>query len=269
MATASSAQREPSMEEILASIRRIIEDSDTGRKPDDVVGVTQDVEPAAKRTTVDVEAFRAELRTEPQVSKAEELAAVKPAVRPVEQVGAASLTEGRRPHVTLAEVGAQLATEKPAYLPSNGASSLGEVVDTTESREAGIADAVQAPLADEQPWGAAANSSSSVQVDVAVPVTHNEPLENLTSRLAEVEHLEPVADASSSRLAIVSEQTSRQVAAAFGELSEAFATRSKKTFDDMAEEMLKPMLQDWLDNNLPTLVERLVREEIERVARGA
>ncbi|MBZ9917266.1 DUF2497 domain-containing protein, partial [Mesorhizobium sp. BR1-1-7] len=30
-----------------------------------------------------------------------------------------------------------------------------------------------------------------------------------------------------------------------------------------------PMLQDWLDNNLPTLVERLVREEIERVARGA
>ncbi|RWG13270.1 MAG: DUF2497 domain-containing protein, partial [Mesorhizobium sp.] len=32
MATASSAQREPSMEEILASIRRIIEDSDTGRK---------------------------------------------------------------------------------------------------------------------------------------------------------------------------------------------------------------------------------------------
>ncbi|TGV63965.1 DUF2497 domain-containing protein, partial [Mesorhizobium sp. M00.F.Ca.ET.149.01.1.1] len=37
----------------------------------------------------------------------------------------------------------------------------------------------------------------------------------------------------------------------------------------MAEEMLRPMLQDWLDNNLPTLVERLVREEIERVARGA
>ncbi|MBX4420684.1 DUF2497 domain-containing protein, partial [Mycobacterium tuberculosis] len=29
------------------------------------------------------------------------------------------------------------------------------------------------------------------------------------------------------------------------------------------------LLQDWLDNNLPNLVERLVREEIERVARGA
>jgi cell pole-organizing protein PopZ len=33
MAQASSAQREPSMEEILASIRRIIEDSDTYRRP--------------------------------------------------------------------------------------------------------------------------------------------------------------------------------------------------------------------------------------------
>ena len=40
------------------------------------------------------------------------------------------------------------------------------------------------------------------------------------------------------------------------------------SFDEMAEEMLRPMLQDWLDNNLPTLVEKLVREEIERVARG-
>ena len=71
------------------------------------------------------------------------------------------------------------------------------------------------------------------------------------------------------RSAIISEQASRQVAAAFGELSEAFSARSKKTFDEMAEEMMRPMLQDWLDNNLPTLVERLVREEIERVARGA
>ncbi len=63
--------------------------------------------------------------------------------------------------------------------------------------------------------------------------------------------------------------TADSVAAAFGELSEAFASRSRKTFDEMAEEMLRPMLQDWLDNNLPALVERLVREEIERVARGA
>ena len=71
-----------------------------------------------------------------------------------------------------------------------------------------------------------------------------------------------------SKPAIISPSAGRQVAAAFGELSEAFAARSKKTFDDLAEQMLRPMLQEWLDNNLPILVERLVREEIERVARG-
>ncbi|TIX79326.1 MAG: DUF2497 domain-containing protein, partial [Mesorhizobium sp.] len=44
MATASSVQREPSMEEILASIRRIIEDNDTGRKqPDEADDLLQDL----------------------------------------------------------------------------------------------------------------------------------------------------------------------------------------------------------------------------------
>jgi cell pole-organizing protein PopZ len=33
-------------------------------------------------------------------------------------------------------------------------------------------------------------------------------------------------------------------------------------------EMLRPMLKVWLDENLPPLVERLVRAEIERIARG-
>jgi len=59
-----------------------------------------------------------------------------------------------------------------------------------------------------------------------------------------------------------------QVAAAFGELTEAFSTNRRRSFEEIAEEMMRPMLQDWLDNNLPVLVERLVREEIERVARG-
>ena len=68
--------------------------------------------------------------------------------------------------------------------------------------------------------------------------------------------------------AIISDRTGKQVAAAFGELSEAFAASRRRSFDEMAEEMLRPMLQDWLDNNLPTLVEKLVREEIERIARG-
>lgn len=269
MATASSAQREPSMEEILASIRRIIEDSDTGRKPDDTTAVTQDVELTAKQATADVEAFRAELRTKSHMSKVEELAVVQSVSQPGEQVGAISATEERRPQVTLTEVGAQLTIEKPAHSSFEGAPSLSQIVETTDNNPAESAGAVHTALTDEQPWGAAANSSSGFQADTVAPTIRTEPAGSAASKLDEVERHEPVADTPSSRLAIVSEQTSRQVAAAFGELSEAFASRSKKAFDDKAEEMLKPMLQDWLDNNLPTLVERLVREEIERVARGA
>ena len=32
--------------------------------------------------------------------------------------------------------------------------------------------------------------------------------------------------------------------------------------------MLRPMLKSWLDDNLPGMVERIVKAEIERVSRG-
>jgi cell pole-organizing protein PopZ len=38
--------------------------------------------------------------------------------------------------------------------------------------------------------------------------------------------------------------------------------------EETVKELLRPMLKQWLDDNLPPLVERLVRAEIERVARG-
>lgn len=38
--------------------------------------------------------------------------------------------------------------------------------------------------------------------------------------------------------------------------------------EDSIREMLRPMLKAWLDDNLPGIVERLVRQEIERMARG-
>jgi uncharacterized protein len=40
------------------------------------------------------------------------------------------------------------------------------------------------------------------------------------------------------------------------------------TLDELVQDMLRPMLREWLDDNLPQLVERLVREEIQRVSRG-
>ena len=45
-------------------------------------------------------------------------------------------------------------------------------------------------------------------------------------------------------------------------------TQNGRTIEDLVKDMLRPMLKNWLDDNLPGLVERLVRAEIERVSRG-
>ncbi|GGD22467.1 DUF2497 domain-containing protein [Aureimonas glaciei] len=67
---------------------------------------------------------------------------------------------------------------------------------------------------------------------------------------------------------LMSEAAGAQVASAFDELARAIREGQMKSMEEMAGHMLRPMLQEWLDDNLPRIVERLVREEIERVARG-
>jgi uncharacterized protein len=67
---------------------------------------------------------------------------------------------------------------------------------------------------------------------------------------------------------LLSHEAGEQVARSFKELVDVFNGMEHQSVEDMARDMLQPMLREWLDDNLPTLVERLVREEIERVARG-
>ena len=67
---------------------------------------------------------------------------------------------------------------------------------------------------------------------------------------------------------LLSETAGAQVAKSFGELADVFDGLERRSVEDMTQEMLRPMLQEWLDDNLPRIVERMVREEIERVSRG-
>jgi cell pole-organizing protein PopZ len=280
MATASSVQREPSMEEILASIRRIIEDSDTGRKqPEDAAELRQDAEPVeADQPEAEVTMFRSEFHAVPETKKPFTLADVQARMAAEQRNSEQRETPAYepaslRPTLALADTDASagdetLAANAPVATEANGAAEGSDTIVADWRRDIAAA-------------GHPVEVSSPVQTETSVRL---EPEfesdieifeEELTTRaalpvasVAEADYA-AASEEPKARPAIVSEHTGRQVAAAFGELSEAFATRSKKTFDDMAEQMLRPMLQDWLDNNLPTLVERLVREEIERVARGA
>ncbi|HEY7384381.1 MAG TPA: DUF2497 domain-containing protein [Beijerinckiaceae bacterium] len=67
---------------------------------------------------------------------------------------------------------------------------------------------------------------------------------------------------------LISTSTDASVNNAFNMLAHTVLSNNARTLEDLVKEMLKPMLKSWLDDNLPTLVERLVRAEIERVTRG-
>jgi len=56
------------------------------------------------------------------------------------------------------------------------------------------------------------------------------------------------------------------VHSAWDALAQTVLIENVRTLQDLVQEMLRPMLKSWLDDNLPTLVERLVRSEIERLA---
>lgn len=100
-------------------------------------------------------------------------------------------------------------------------------------------------------------------MEPAVLRTHDEPRRQLAQSAVEQ--------------ALLSSNTSAAVDSAFGMLAQkpaGYAStgpamgQSTRTVEDLVQDMLRPMLKAWLDDNLPSLVERLVRAEIERVSRG-
>ena len=67
---------------------------------------------------------------------------------------------------------------------------------------------------------------------------------------------------------LLSLEAAEATALSFGALSAGLEARSAQLADSMVRDMLRPMLKQWLDDNLPPIVERMVRDEIQRVARG-
>ena len=67
---------------------------------------------------------------------------------------------------------------------------------------------------------------------------------------------------------LVSERTESSAASAFGSLTSALLVpHSDRTLEDVTRDLLRPLLQSWLDQNLPSIVEEQVRLEVERIAR--
>jgi cell pole-organizing protein PopZ len=67
---------------------------------------------------------------------------------------------------------------------------------------------------------------------------------------------------------LLSNATAAAVDSAFNTLAQTVLVHNARTLEDLVREMLRPMLKSWLDDNLPSMVERIVKAEIERVSRG-
>jgi uncharacterized protein len=66
---------------------------------------------------------------------------------------------------------------------------------------------------------------------------------------------------------LLSRANARAVGAELDALAQVPPAAWDHRLDELAREMLRPMLRDWLNRHLPHLVRRLVREEMDRIAR--
>jgi len=217
MTQAAKAQ-EPSMEEILASIRRIIADDDT--------------KPAAKPEAKAPEPPAARAPPPPP----------KPAPPPPDPPPAAAV---KQDDIDAMLAGLDEPAEPEPPPPPPPPEPEPDVLELTE--------AMQAP--------APAFRKIDAQQDVVFDEADEPPRRPDPPRVAP-------AVSTGSDPSIMSSATAAAVDSAFNALAHTVLVQNAKTLEDLVKEMLRPMLQHWLDNNLPTLVERLVRQEIERVARG-
>ncbi len=148
--------------------------------------------------------------------------------------------------------------------------SMEEILASIRSIIADDREASAPPKAAPKPIPAPAGPQIVYSKDAPAPVEAAMP--KVVWRQPEAE---PVAVAAPVRPApaaqeepLISSQTDQAVSAAFDALSASLALQSAELAENVTREILRPMLKTWLDENLPSLVERLVRAEIQRVARG-
>lgn len=75
-----------------------------------------------------------------------------------------------------------------------------------------------------------------------------------------------IAEIGEQRGQLISREVNNAVHAAFNALAQTVLVNNSRTLEDLLREMLQPILKVWLDENLPGMVERLIRVEIEQIS---
>jgi cell pole-organizing protein PopZ len=221
MAQSAKAQ-EPSMEEILASIRRIIAEDETKAQgknaesvePSPVISTRQISQPSASSPS----------RSDPLPASA------------MDQDDIDTMLSG-------------------IDVPSGISDETG-VLDLTE--------AMAAPAAPAQP-PVFRTIEANADVFFSEEEAENPPEQQPS---ATVDEAPPAFTQHHPEPPLLSSETTAAVDAAFNSLAHTVLVQNARTLEDLVREMMRPLLKAWLDDNLPSLVERMVRAEIERVSRG-
>jgi cell pole-organizing protein PopZ len=238
--------QEPSMEEILATIRRIIAD-DEAKPP-----VPE--KPAAAITAI----------------KSEKPVAAAPAATPAPRKDVAPTP----PPAPQAAPARPAPPSPPAPAVSNGQDDIDALLNGLD--EATSPDEIRPPPSDPEVF------DLTDEMAVAPPEPPRDSFQRIelqddvefaetaaTRALHRQPAFEPPAlESGSPAQQILSRTTISAVESAFNSLAHTVLSNNARTLEDLVKEMLRPMLKSWLDDNLPGLVERIVKAEIERVSRG-
>ena len=233
--------QEPSMEEILASIRRIIADD---------------------------EAKPAEKAAGPAASSSESPGAAPVAKRAV-----------RAEELPPSAIAAQAKTPVPAPPPA-ATNSQDDIDAMLAGLDAATSEAeVRPPLPDGEVFEL--TDEMALPDPQPAPFRRVEPEDDLefsetvAASAPRAQHRQPAFEPpplyqspAEPPQQMLSRSTVSAVESAFNTLANTVLSNNARTLEDLVKEMLRPMLKSWLDDNLPGLVERIVKAEIERVSRG-
>jgi uncharacterized protein len=232
--------QEPSMEEILASIRRIIADDEA--KP---AVAEKPASPAAA--------------TKPAVMKDIPPSAIAPAPRPAPAPKPAPPPPAPEPAAV-----------------SNNQDDIDAMLAGLDAAtpEADIRPAQREPEPEPDVFELTDEMALPEPAPIPAPAaTFNkvEPQDDIEFTEAKASRRQPAYEPpfeSAPARPILSHSTVSAVESAFNSLANTVLSNNARTLEDLVKEMLRPMLKSWLDDNLPGLVERIVKAEIERVSRG-
>jgi cell pole-organizing protein PopZ len=247
--------QEPSMEEILASIRRIIADDEAKPPPgaDKPAAAAPPPPPAPAKPAAPASAPAAKPPVANDIAPSRAApppAAAKPAAPPPPPPPAASNNQD--------DIDALLngldetTTEEEVRSPQGD----GEVLDLTDEMAVEVAPppTPQNAFHKIDPEDDLEFADSAASKSMQRPPAYDPP---------------PVEAAAPPRpTPMLSTTTVSAVESAFNTLAHTVLSNNARTLEDLVKEMLRPMLKSWLDDNLPGLVERIVKAEIERVSRG-